>query len=462
MKERMYLCIDLKSFYASAECVSRGLDPFHTNLVVADATRTKKTICLAITPAMKAQGIKNRCRVFQIPNTVDYIMAMPRMQHYIDVSAQIYGIYLQYIAKEDIHPYSIDEAFMEVTEYLTLYGMTARELGATIIQKIFETTGIRATCGIGTNLYLAKVALDISAKHAADFIGELNEASYQKTLWNHVPLTDFWRIGPGIAKKLISFGVHTMEGICRLDEDFLYKTFGVDAELLIDHAWGRESTTIADIKNFHPVNHSLTSGQVLSCDYSYEQGKLIVKEMADLLCLDLVDKGLVTSSITMSLLHTLHADSGDYAVASGTAGLMVESSADRVIIPALMKLYEEILPPGHLIHRVNLSCNRVMPEEYHQYSFFEDTGELTKNHKAQQAVLDLQKKYGKNAVLKGMNLSEGAKTMERNAQIGGHRAGYEEEGEPSCCENDLPPVITDAAGLKSAYVNNTGKGAYYV
>ncbi|MBQ2503308.1 MAG: DNA repair protein, partial [Lachnospiraceae bacterium] len=268
MKKRTYLCIDLKSFYASVECAERGLDPMTTRLVVADPTRTDKTICLAISPAMKALGIHNRCRVFEIPKGIDYIMAPPRMQKYLDYSAEIYGIYLKYISKQDIYVYSVDEAFMDVTEYLKLYGMTAKELGQRIMQDIYDTVHVRATCGIGSNLYLTKIALDITAKHAADFIGELDEESYCKTLWDHKPLTDFWRIGGGIARRLAPYGIYTMGDIARADEDLLYRLFGIDAELLIDHAWGREPVTIADIKNYHTRTKSITSGQVLMCDYN--------------------------------------------------------------------------------------------------------------------------------------------------------------------------------------------------
>lgn len=270
-KTRTYLCIDLKSFYASVECAERGLDPLTTNLVVADPERTDKTICLAISPSMKALGIPNRCRVFQIPKGIDYIMATPRMQLYIDYSAEIYAIYLKYIAKEDIYVYSIDEAFMDVTDYLAMYQMTARELGTTIMNDVLWSLGITAACGIGTNLYLAKVALDIAAKHTEDHVGILDEESFCKQMWNHRPLTDFWRIGSGTARTLEKYGILTMKDIAEADENLLYRLFGIDAELLIDHAWGREPTTIADIKAYKPKNSSLTSGQVLSCDYEYDK-----------------------------------------------------------------------------------------------------------------------------------------------------------------------------------------------
>lgn len=420
MKQHTYLCIDLKSFYASVECVARGLDPMTTNLVVADPERTEKTICLAITPAMKALGIKNRCRLFEIPKHVSYMIAPPRMQKYIDTAADIYAIYLTYIAKEDIHVYSIDEAFMDVTDYLNLYRLSARELGQRIMDDIYRATGIRATCGVGTNLYLAKVALDITAKHADDFIGELDEERYRSILWDHRPLTDFWRIGAGIARRLEPYGIRTMRDIAESDEDFLYRLFGVDAELLIDHAWGREPVTMHDIKSYHSASNCIGSGQVLSCDYSYDKGLLIIKEMMDLLCLELVEKNLITKSIT---LHVSYSNRLNIPSAHGTTALDVESNSDLLLIPAVTALYHRIVSPGYGIHRVNITCNNVMPEEYHQYHFFVGGEELERNRKIQQAVISIKNKFGKDAILKGMNLEEGATTRERNHQIGGHKSG---------------------------------------
>ena len=420
MKQHIYLCIDLKSFYASVECVARGLDPMTTNLVVADPERTEKTICLAITPAMKALGVKNRCRIFEIPKHIKYITAPPRMQKYIDTAADIYAVYLKYIAKEDIHVYSIDEAFMDVTDYLELYRMSARELGLRIMDDIYRTTGVRATCGVGTNLYLAKIALDITAKHSEDFIGELDEEGYRNSLWNHKPLTDFWRIGPGIARRLEPFGIRTMRDIAEADEDFLYRLFGVDAELIIDHAWGRETVTMADIKSYRSHSNCLGSGQVLGCDYPFDKGLLIVKEMMDLLCLDLVEKNLITKSIT---LHVSYSNRLNIPSAHGTAALDVETNSDVLLIPAVTKLYQRIVNPSYGIHRVNITCNNVMPEEYHQYHFFVDGEELERNRKMQQAVISIKNKFGKDAILKGMNFEEGAMTRERNHQIGGHKSG---------------------------------------
>lgn len=420
MREHTYLCIDLKSFYASVECAERGLDAMTTNLVVADMSRSEKTICLAITPPMKALGVPNRCRIFEIPSHIKYIAATPRMQLYIDYAAEIYGIYLKYISKDDIHVYSIDEAFMDVTDYLPMYRLSAKELGLKILEEIYEKLRIRATCGIGTNLYLAKIALDITAKHSPDFIGELTEQTYRETLWNHRPLTDFWRVGSGTAKKLAGYGIFTMSDIAHADENFLYHLFGIDAELLIDHAWGIEPTGLADIKAYKPETNCLSSGQVLPCDYSFEDGKLIVKEMMDLLCLDMVEKKLVTRSIT---LYVGYANRMNVPSAHGTASLHDETNSDLLLIPAVTSLYERIVSPQFPIKRVNISCNHVVPEEFHQYSFFTDAEELEKNRKVQEAVISIKKKFGKNAILKGMNLEEHATTRERNMQIGGHRSG---------------------------------------
>lgn len=420
MSDRMYICIDLKSFYASVECVERGLDPMTTNLVVADPERTDRTICLAISPPMKDLGIKNRCRVYQIPDSVKYIMARPRMRLYIEYSADIYAVYLKYIAREDIHVYSIDEAFLDVTDYLTMYQMTAKELGIRIMQDVYETTGITAVCGIGTNLYLAKVALDITAKHVEDHIGILDEETYRKTLWRHRPLTDFWRVGAGTAKHLERFGIYTMGQIAETDEELLYREFGIDAELLIDHAWGRETTTIADIKGYKPKHNCLTSGQVLTRDYDHEEGKLVAKEMADLLCLDLVDKGLVTGSITLQLGYSYESGTPP---SRGTVSLSQETSSARIILSEVEQLYERIKNPHLPLRRITITFNNVVEEVFWQYQLFTDPAVLEKERRMQKAMLDIKKRYGKNAILKGMNLEKGATTRERNRQIGGHRSG---------------------------------------
>ncbi len=420
MEERIYLCIDLKSFYASVECVERGLDPLTTNLAVADPERSEKTICLAISPSMKALGIKNRCRVFQIPKNVKYIMAPPRMKLYIDYSADIYAIYLKYIAKEDIHVYSIDEAFLDVTHYLSLYQLTAKELAVQIMADIKENTGITATAGIGTNLYLAKVALDITAKHARDNTGYLDEKLYQKTLWNHRPLTDFWRVGAGTVKRLGSMGILTMGDIAHADEDMLYRMFGVDAELLIDHAWGRESTTMEDIKAYKPKSNSLSSGQVLSRDYSFEECELIVKEMTDALCLDLADKGLVTQSFTLMIGY-----SNELGIkpATGTASMTVTTNSYRVIIPYVLELYERIVQRDKPIRRLSVTCNGVVSEVYEQYDLFTDYAVIERDRKLQKAALEIKRRFGKNALIRGMDLQRAGTTVERNQQIGGHKSG---------------------------------------
>lgn len=419
---RTYLCIDLKSFFASVEAVERGLDPMITNLVVADPARSRGTICLAITPAMKRVGIKNRCRLFEIPSNVEYIIAPPRMQKYIDYAAEIYGVYLKYIAKEDIYVYSIDEAFMDVTEYLLLYKMTPKELGQRIMTDVLDTTGIRATCGIGTNLYLTKIALDITAKHSRDYIGELDETIYCQTLWNHKPLTDFWRIGSGTAKRLAGYGIYTMGQVARTDEDFLYRLFGIDAELLIDHAWGREPVTIEDIKAYKSKSNSLSSGQVLMRDYKFDEGRLIVKEMMDLLCLGLVDQNLVTKSVSLSVGYS---HTTEHSPAGGTVSFSDETNADTILVPAIASLYDRITVQNLPIRRINITCNNVLPEMYHQYDLFSNYTEQERERKMQEAVLEIKKKFGKNAILKGMNLQEGAMTQERNRQIGGHKSGEE-------------------------------------
>ena len=420
MEKKIYLCIDLKSFYASVECVERGLDPLTTNLAVADPERTEKTICLAISPSMKALGIKNRCRVFQIPRNVEYIMAPPRMKLYIDYSVEIYGIYLKYIAKEDIHVYSIDEAFMDVTQYLSLYHLTPQELARKIMEDIFQTTGITAAAGIGTNLYLAKIALDITAKHTKDHIGYLDEELYRKTLWNHRPLTDFWRIGSGITKRLSNAGILTMGDIAHADVDFLYRMFGVDAELLIDHAWGRESTTMEDIKAYKPQNNSLSSGQVLARDYSFEECRLIVKEMTDELCLNMAEKEVVTQSVSLMVGYS---NALQLKPSTGTASMTVTTNAYSAIIPYVLALYERIAKRDAPIRRLSVSCNSLMKEAYEQYDLFTDYDALERDRKLQRAALEIKKKYGKNALVRGMDLQEAGTTLERNRQIGGHKSG---------------------------------------
>lgn len=417
---KIYLCIDLKSFYASVECVERGWDPLTARLVVADPERSEKTICLAVSPALKQMGVPNRCRVFQIPKEIPYKMAPPRMQLYIDYAAEIYGVYLKYIAKEDIQVYSIDEAFLDVTDYLHLYQMTAVELGRKIMQDILDTTKIPAACGVGTNLYLAKVALDILAKHETDRIAYLDEARYREKLWKHKPLTDFWRVGRGTVERLSNMGICTMEEIAHARESLLYKSFGIDAELLIDHAWGREPVTIADIKAYRPKNTSFSSGQVLPRDYEYEEGVLVVKEMADLLCLDLVDQGLVTSHISLTIGYS---NQKCFEPAKGSTTLRSATSSNRRLLSYVEQLYRRIVRPGAYIRRITLTYTGVMTEDYQQFDLFSNPEETEKDVKAQRAVISIKQRYGRNAILKGMNLEESATTIERNGQIGGHKSG---------------------------------------
>lgn len=417
---KIYLCIDLKSFYASVECVERGWNPLTARLVVADPERSEKTICLAVSPALKQMGVPNRCRVFQIPKEIPYKMAPPRMQLYIDYAAEIYGVYLKYIAKEDIQVYSIDEAFLDVTDYLHLYQMTAVELGRKIMQDILDTTKIPAACGVGTNLYLAKVALDIMAKHETDRIAYLDEARYREKLWKHKPLTDFWRVGRGTVERLSNMGICTMKEIAHARESLLYKAFGIDAELLIDHAWGREPVTIADIKAYRPKNTSFSSGQVLPRDYEYEEGVLVVKEMADLLCLDLVDQGLVTSHISLVIGYS---NQKCFEPAKGSTTLRSATSSNRRLLSYVEQLYRRIVRPGAYIRRITLTYTGVMAEDYQQFDLFSDPEETEKDVKAQRAAISIKQRYGKNAILKGMNLEESATTIERNGQIGGHKSG---------------------------------------
>ena len=423
-EEAAYLCIDLKSFYASVECAERHLDPMTTNLVVADPERSDKTICLAVSPSMKALGVKNRCRVFEIPKGIDYIMAEPRMQKYIDYAAEIYGIYLSHVSPEDIHVYSVDECFIDVTGYRKPYQKSARELALMFMEEIQQKLGIRATAGIGSNLYLCKIALDITAKHAADFIGELNEESYKRTLWDHKPLTDFWRIGSGIAKRLADRGIYTMRDIAHADEDMLYKLFGVDAELLIDHAWGRESTTIRDIKQFRPKSSGLSSGQVLMRDYKFEEARIVMKEMVEAMCLEMVKKGVMTRSVSF---YAGYSNSLDVPFSGGTASLPEESNSDTEWIRAVMEVFDAVMDHDLPVRRLGVSCNNVVKDTgIRQLSFFDTQGsgaEREREKKLMETVLSIKERFGSNAVLKGRDLSEGATARERNEQIGGHKRG---------------------------------------
>lgn len=507
MKNRTYIAIDLKSFYASVECVERGLDPLTTNLVVADASRTEKTICLAVSPSLKAYGIPGRARLFEVVQKVrevnaarlrkapgrtfsgasfsdtelksapgislDYIIAPPRMAYYIEYSTRIYNIYLKYIAPEDIHVYSIDEVFMDATDYLNTYNLSARELATRIILDVLAMTGVTATAGIGTNLYLCKIALDIQAKRIPSDqngvqIAELDEMSYRHLLWSHRPLTDFWRVGKGYARKLEEQGLFTMGDIARCslgkptdyyNEDLLYKLFGIHAELLIDHAWGWEPCTIAHIKAYKPSSNSIGSGQVLQSAYTFDKAKLIVWEMTDLLVLDLVDKKLVTNQLVLTVgydienltnpkikklyrgaITTDHYGRAVPKSAHGTANLDRQTSSAKLILNAVTELFERIVDKNLLIRRVNITANHVVDEaavqkedSFEQLDLFTDyaavqaekeaeEAELAREKSIQKAMLEIKKKYGKNAILKGMNLEEGATTVDRNKQIGGHKA----------------------------------------
>lgn len=503
----VYAAIDLKSFYASVECVERGLNPMTTNLVVADESRTEKTICLAVSPSLKAYGIPGRARLFQVVQqvreanrerrrkapgqvftgesyddtelkaspelSISYIAAPPRMAYYMEYSTRIYQIYLKYVAPEDIHVYSIDEVFIDLTDYLSTYGLTAHELTRKMIRDVLQTTGITATAGIGTNLYLCKVAMDIVAKHIAPDqdgvrIATLDEESYRRLLWSHRPLTDFWRVGRGYARKLEEHGIFTMGDVARCslgktndyhNEELLYKLFGINAELLIDHAWGWEPCTIADIKAYKPSTNSLCSGQVMQCPYDFHKARLVVREMADLLVLDLVDKGLVTDQIVLTIGYDIEnlqnpqirkAYKGEVTVdhygrrvpkhAHGTVNLGRQTSSGRLILEAVSGLYDRIVDQKLLVRRVTLTANHVVDEKnvkkevsYEQLDLFtdyealekqqeEENAVLEREKKLQQAVLSIKKKFGKNAVLKGMNLEEGATAVSRNGQIGGHKA----------------------------------------
>lgn len=417
--ENFYLCIDLKSFYASVECRERGLDPMTTNLVVADPSRGDKTICLAATPAIKKLGVSSRCRVFEIPKSIDYIMAPPRMSLYMKYSARVYKVYLKYFDKDDIHIYSIDEVFIDASKYSRIYGKDMKLLAKTVMEDVYRTIGIRSACGIGTNLYLCKIALDITAKHSSDGIGYLDEKLYRQLLWNHRPITDFWRIGRGTAKRLERYGIYTMEQIAKADRNLMFKVFGVDAELIIDHAWGRETATMADIKGYEPKSNSISSGQVLFHDYNFEKGRLILHEMTELLVLDLVDKKLVTDNIG---LYVGFSNRENIAPVHGSMSLSFYTSSMKIIQKSMDDLYCRIIDENSLIRRISISFNRLLGEENEGFDLFTDTNELKEEKQISHTILDIKKKFGRNAIFKGMNLEKDATTLERNRQIGGHKA----------------------------------------
>jgi len=417
--EKRYICIDLKTFYASVECVERNLDPFSTNLVVADPNKGKGAICLAITPKMKMLGIKNRCRIYEIPPTIKYIIALPRMKKYIEYSANIYAIYLKYFAKEDIHVYSIDEAFIDVTQYLKMYNMTATELAQKIIKDIFNTYGITATAGIGTNMYLAKIALDITAKHSANNLGYLDEEKYKTELWHHKPLSDFWQIGNGIEKRLNKMRIQDMYGIAHADPKKLYKEFGVNAEYLIDHSWGKESCTIADIKAYKPKTNSISNSQILFQDYTFEKARLVLKEMVELGSLRLVENNLETNAIQLYIGY-----SKDIIKATGgTKKIALKTNIYSELTKAFLNLYDSTTNRNYPIRRIGISFGNVTKAENTQLNLFIDQEKIDREKKLETAICNIKNKMGKNTILRGINLQEGATTTTRNKLIGGHNGG---------------------------------------
>ena len=422
MKDRTYICIDLKSFYASVECVERGLDPMTTNLVVADPERSDKTICLAVSPSMKALGVHNRCRVFEIPSHIEYLMAPPRMQKYIDYAAEIYGVYLRYLSPDDIYVYSIDEAFMDVTDYLPKYKKTAKEMAVFLMEEVKKEVGVRATAGIGSNMYLCKIALDITAKHAPDFIGILDEESFKEKLWDYTPLSDFWRIGRALENRLHRLGLYTMRQIAHCPEDILYREFGIDAEIMIDHAWGRECVTIADIQRYKPKGSSINAGQVLMRDYAAGEAETVVKEMADEVALMLTKRGESASVFSLAVGYAKR-DGGTVVSSSGTYPSPTRS--DSVIRRILCEIYSRIVDREKLIRRFYVSASSLTKDEARQLDLFEDTGDEERKNRIQKAVLDIKGLYGKNSIVKGMDYEEGATARERNMQIGGHKSGTE-------------------------------------
>lgn len=415
---KIYLCIDLKTFFASVECVERHLDPFKTNLVVADPSRGNGALCLAISPKMKAQGISNRCRIFQIPKSINYIVALPRMKVYMQYAADIYSIYLKYVSKDDIHVYSIDEAFLDITPYLKLYHMSAKQFAKIIVQDIFDTTGITATVGIGTNLFLAKVALDIIAKKSQDNIGILNQKMYLKQLWYHQPLTDFWHIGRGISKRLKKYGIYNMSDIAHCQPEILYKEFGINAEYLIDHSWGREPTTIQDIKNYKPKNNSLSQSQILFEDYNYDNALLVVKEMVELKVLDLVEEHLVTDQICLHVSYSNHVIKST----GGSIRISTCTNSYSILLKEFINLYKRTTHPHYPIRRISITFGNIKDEIYESYNLFTDYKALEEEKKLQYAIIQIKSKYGKNSILKGMNMLEKATTRKRNTLIGGHNA----------------------------------------
>ena len=418
MNNKIYLCIDLKSFYASVECVERGLDPFKINLVVADPTRGGGAITLAATPAIKKLGVPSRGRIYEIPKNIEYITAPPRMTLYMQYSATIYSIFLKFISSEDIHVYSIDESFLDITSYISLYNTTPKQLAKMIIDEIYDQTGITATVGIGTNLFLAKVALDITAKHAKDCMGYLDEDLFKQLIWHHQPITDIWMIGPGTANRLAMLGIKDLYGVAHYNEKILYKLFGINAEYLIDHAWGREPTEISDIKAYRPSSNSISNSQILFEDYGYKDGYLIMKEMVESNVLQLTEKHLVTNHISLFIGYSKNC----IKPSRGSRKITNTTNSYRILLEEFKLLYKKIVNPNYPIRQVGISFGNVKDEIYEQFDLFADQEDIEKEKRIQEALVHIRNKYGKNAVLKGMNFYEKATQRKRNGLVGGHNA----------------------------------------
>lgn len=417
-EDRVYLCIDLKSFYASVECVERGLDSFEINLVVADPDRGGGAITLAVTPAIKKLGVPSRGRIYEIPEGIEYIIARPRMKLYMEYSAEIYSIFLKYVAPEDIHVYSIDESFLDVTPYLHYYDLSVKQLAKTIIDDVFNQTGITATVGIGTNLFLTKVALDITAKHSPDNMGYLDKDLFKQLLWHHTPITDFWMIGPGTARRLEKLGIYDLYGITRFPEGILYKEFGVNAEYLIDHAWGREPVLISDIKAYKPTSNSISNSQILFEDYDANDAYLILKEMVDSNVLDLTEKHLVTDHISLFIGYS----KDKRKPSRGSRKITNRTNSYRILVEEFRLLYTKIVDPKFPIRHIGISFGNVRDEIYEQFDLFVNQEDIEQERKLQQTLVSIRNKYGKNSVLKGMNFLEKGTARYRNTTIGGHKA----------------------------------------
>lgn len=418
MNNKIYLCIDLKSFYASVECVERGLDPFKINLVVADPTRGGGAITLAATPAIKKLGVPSRGRIYEIPKNVEYITAPPRMTLYMKYSATIYSIFLKFISSEDIHVYSIDESFLDITSYMSLYNTTPKQLAKMILDEIYDQTGITATVGIGTNLFLAKVALDITAKHAKDCMGYLDEYLFKQLIWHHQPITDIWMIGPGTANRLAMLGIKDLYGVAHYNERILYKLFGINAEYLIDHAWGREPTEISDIKAYRPSSNSISNSQILFEDYNYKDAYLIMKEMVESNVLQLTEKHLVTNHISLYVGYSKNC----IKPSRGSRKITNTTNSYRILLEEFKLLYKKIINPNYPIRQIGISFGNVKDEIYEQFDLFADQEDIEKEKRVQEALVHIRNKYGKNAVLKGMNFYEKATQRKRNGLVGGHNA----------------------------------------